>query len=542
MIIAIGVMFVTSLLLVAAFTVANGEVASTRVDATQKQAYFAALAGVQEYEYELQSNPDYWESCEGPKSELPEEKAQSYEVTVLPASTAPVGSKGVKECIASKPFETVIESKGSLANTFRIRSVGKAGNESRTLIATFKVSGFLDFVYYTNYETEDPGLYSAPAGCKEKYYKEWSKAGTKCTVITFTQKDEVKGPMHTNDSTRVVGEAFFGRKGQEPPDAIEINGGTYPEDENESCPEGSEAKFYTVSGCYTTKGPTIVPPESDTSLAAYVEEANEFTGLTRLVLNGKTNTISVVNFNEKGEEVKEPSLPWPKNGLIFVRSRGCGFAMHPYALDFSTEQTEERNCGTVYVSGSYSKSLTVAGENNVVINGNLYPTSVSESLGSAPTGTATLGLIASEYVRVYHPVKRTYSVGGSSCSGGDTYIGSKTCEYENDAGGCDAPNVNAEEDPNGWGTMQEPWIYAAILSTSHSFFVDNFQCGSQLKNLHVYGAIAQDYRGIVGIIGNSGYIKDYKYDGRLATDEPPYFLAPLKSGWKVIRETSASAG
>ena len=73
MIIALGVMLVTSLLLVAAFTVADGDMSLSRSDTTQKQAYYAALAGIQEYEYKLQNNPDYWETCEKPKSTVPEE-------------------------------------------------------------------------------------------------------------------------------------------------------------------------------------------------------------------------------------------------------------------------------------------------------------------------------------------------------------------------------------------------------------------------------------------------------------------------------------
>jgi hypothetical protein len=77
-----------------------------------------------------------------------------------------------------------------------------------------------------------------------------------------------------------------------------------------------------------------------------------------------------------------------------------------------------------------------------------------------------------------------------------------------------------------------------MLSTSHSFLVDNFRCGRSLGNLNVYGAIGQKWRGIVGLIGTSGYDKEYIYDERLATDEPPYFLAPLKAGWKIARETA----
>jgi type II secretory pathway pseudopilin PulG len=516
LILALSVMLITSLLLAAVLTVTIGEVTSTHRDTTQKQAYYAALAGVQEYEYQLQANPDYWQSCEGPKSSVPEEASERYEVTLLPASTAPKGTTG---CVASNPFATVIQSEGALANTFRIKATGFAGSEQRSIVATLKVAGFLDFVYFTNFETEDPLLANDPAECREKYYSEWSALGLSCATITFTSGDEVNGPMHTNDAAKVEGTASFGRKGETDPDSVEIFGGTYPEDTGEKC-KGGSPKFYTANECYI-KGEKLIMPESDTSLTAYVEaEKNEFTGETRLVLNGTANTIAVINFNEKGEETTE-TLNWPKNGLIYVRSRACGYEFKDYDSDNSEETKNEKGCGNVYVSGTYSKSLTIGAEDDIIINGDIYPTSVAGKLGNAPTGTATLGLIASEYVRVYHPVQT-----------GPT----------NSASGCSAENQNASEDPNKWGSMTDPYIYAAILSTSNSFLVDNYRCGAKLGELNVYGAIAQNYRGIVGLVGASGYLKDYKYDERLATDEPPYFLAPLKAGWKVFRETAPTDG
>ena len=82
-----------------------------------------------------------------------------------------------------------------------------------------------------------------------------------------------------------------------------------------------------------------------------------------------------------------------------------------------------------------------------------------------------------------------------------------------------------------------------MLSTSNSVLVDNYNCGSVMGELNIYGALAQKFRGIVGVAGNtSGYIKDYNYDERLATDEPPYFLSPLDSGWVIVRETAPTGG
>jgi Tfp pilus assembly protein PilX len=505
MLIALGVMLVASLLMVAAFEAANGDVNLSNRDTLQKQAYYAALAGVQEYEYHLQANPDYWETCASPANTVPQETNEHYEIKLLPASTAP---EGTKACNTANPFGTMIQSSGSEANTFRIESIGMAGKsgtagyETRSLVATFHVVGFLNFIYFTQYEDGDPGLYGGPPQC-ENYYTTRVALGinNECTTIVFTTGDKVQGPMHTDDSIDVCGEAFFGRSGHNPPDIVEVNGEVY------STCGNPKPVFYTATG-KSTKGVELLTPEGDTSLATYVKEGgDEFVGATHIVLNGTENTMTVTNGGTK--EI----LKWPENGLVYVSSAKSGGSCNyvyedsPANTDNAKEESEETNCGNVYVSGTYSKPLTIAAEDDLIINGNLYPTNVAGKLGSEPTGTDTLGLIAGSYVRVYHPLT------GTTCSSG-----------------------------NGGGSLENPWIYAAILSTNHSFAVDNFECGKSLGELHVYGAIAQRFRGIVGTTGGTGYIKDYKYDERLAVDEPPYFLNPLNAGWEVSRETSPTGG
>ena len=53
--------------------------------------------------------------------------------------------------------------------------------------------------------------------------------------------------------------------------------------------------------------------------------------------------------------------------------------------------------------------------------------------------------------------------------------------------------------------------------STHSFIVDNYDCGAKLGNLDVNGAIAQKYRGAVGTerLGGTGFLKNYWYDDRL---------------------------
>ncbi len=508
MLVALGVMLVASLLMVAAFEAAQGDIHLSHKDTLQKQAYYAALAGVQEYEYHLQANPNYWETCAAPANTVPTQETERYEIKLLTASTAP---EGTKACSTVSPFASMIQSSGANANTFRIESIGTAGKAgttsyaTRALVATFHVVGFLNFIYFTQYEDGDFALYGGPPAC-ENYYAQRVKKGinNECVTIVFANSDAVEGPMHTDDATDVCGKAYFGRNGHNPPDGVQINGGVY------STCGGSEATYYTATKSYTA-GPELRTPEGDTSLGTYVKEGgDEFVGSTHIVLNGAESTMSVTNWKNETK-----TYPWPENGLVYVRASNvegetCNYAYNdsPVNTDNATEVKEEAHCGNVYVSGTYSKPLTVAGEENVIITGNIYPTSVAGKLGNEPTGTATLGLIAGSYVRIYHPLTKT------------------NCELAS----------NAE------GSLENPWIYAAILSTNHSFAVDNYECGKSLGHLNIYGAIGQRFRGIVGLTSGPGYIKNYKYDERLAVDEPPYFLNPLNAGWEVARETSPTAG
>jgi hypothetical protein len=502
MIVTLGVMLVTSLLLAAAFTAANGDIELSRSDLTQKQAYFAALAGVQAYEHQLQVNPNFWETCESLKANLPQEEGSSYEVKLLAATGQPKGTK----CSTASPFETVIEPSGTQANTFRVEATGYTGKSKRSLVATFGVNGFLNYIYFTRYETADPLTYAGgPSFCKNyRPARKAEEAATheKCTLIQFFGEDNVNGPMHTDDAADLCGNVEIGRKGHVPPDTAEINGEPY----SENCgSEGSKPVYNTPTKSWT-KGAELVAPEEDTSLAAYVEAGYKFEGATTIELEGKEMTVTNASYNSgKPKKIKDPP-----NGLVYVKSTESPACKYKYKQESNTDTTasikEELPCGTIYVKGKYAESLTLGAEKDIVVKGNIWPESIGSSVPTSgtmpktPSGTVTLGLIATNYVRVYH-----------ACSGG------------------------SEEG------LKNPWIFAAILSTSHSFLVDNDACGKPLGELNVFGAIAQNFRGIVSGNGD-GYIKNYNYDDRLATDEPPYFLAPLKAGWKIIRQTAPTAG
>jgi type II secretory pathway pseudopilin PulG len=589
MIMTIAVMFIISLLVAAAFVAASGEInASARVT-SQKRAYYAAEAGISWYLLHLTENGNFLHYCSeptglarsaNPLNEFYKTPTGSEEVTaselykiavpganqageeefaiqLIPAASAPAGDK---RCDPNKLAETMIERSGIDRGTFRIKATGFSdhGREARSIVATFKNEGFLSFVYYTVYETLDPSTYpsrfsshsraEAEITCAHPFeYESEGKRVTRpewCVPIYFATGDDVKGPLHTQDHVGVIGSPIFGR---EKGDKIEF--ATAANDSCGSPDEGYSEEYRTGCGKPEFKGEhippprveQIQPPSSDNELIPIAEKGGYvFEGAREIILNGASITVRKAGSSEAGE-----TKPFPENGVIYVKSTGTCPQYRPYADTYPGNTA----CGTAFVRGEYTKSLTIGTADDIVINGNV----VTPNIEGVPTGSAVLGLIANNFVRIYHPVaestgeptcSRFFRGEHCSCSSGTYNPETKKCEYENTNARCDAPTVFAKEGEEGKGTLKDPTIYAAILALNHSFIVDNFQCqegAGTMGTLTVHGAIAQRFRGPVGLVGSSGYVKNYEYDNRLEAGEPPYFLNPVEAAWKIERETIGPA-
>ncbi|HEY7967752.1 MAG TPA: hypothetical protein VID68_12035 [Solirubrobacteraceae bacterium] len=504
MLLALFVLTITTLILSGAYVAVLSDTHLSRNDVDQKRAYAAAQAGIQAYNYQLNQDENYWQTCNTigtssspitvPGSTDTGGGSEHYYVTPLPAT-------GVSACNSSNALATMIEgaSAGTAAGSFRIRSTGTSGNVSRTIVAQYKPPSFLNYVYYTDYETLDPAaLPGQPSDCAVHYPDRGSDCGG---PINFITGDSIKGPLHSEDTLSICGSPTLGRSAA---DAIEA-----PAYTNES---GGWTCTNTPNmvGTYNAHATSIQPPSSNSALLSVTNSADHFTGATTLTLNG--STISVTN-TAAGDN--NTTIPWPSNGVIYVStsSSGCGITYTP----FNPTYTGDSSCGNVYISGNYTQPLTVASDNDIIITGNLTTTVNSSGV---PTTNALLGLIANDFVRIYHPMNGTRG---------------------NSSGDCQ----NATNDT---GSLYNPTIYAAILAVNHSFIVDNYECGGEspsLGTLYVYGAIAQLFRGPVGTGGSggasNGYVKSYNYDDRLANEEPPYFLNPVAAQWYVSRETECAA-
>jgi hypothetical protein len=239
-------------------------------------------------------------------------------------------------------------------------------------------------------------------------------------------------------------------------------------------------------GTFVTSSPVLTLPPSNATLQSVAGVT--YTGKTKITLNNSNMTVTPASGSAFNTAI-------PSNGVIYVKSGTCGSG----AYKITQKYDNPSGCGDVYVHGTSTKSITIAADNDVIIDGDLRR-----------SGDVVIGLIANNFVRVFHPV---------------TFDSDNDCQ-----GNASSPSP---------GTLNNVTIDAAILALSHSFIVDNYYCGAKLGNLTVNGAIAQKFRGPVGTTGGgggTGYTKAYTYDDRLRYREPPNFLDPVQVSWRVARQ------
>jgi hypothetical protein len=420
---------------------------------------------------------------------------ETYAIELIPAT-------GQSACSQLNPTTTMLENGGTSNGTFRIRATGYAGNVRQSVVATYKRANFLDYVYFTQLETSDPVTYGDPqtiAGANIQCTKtiqqgRYNQAipnsgGQFCTKIVFVSNDDINGPLHTNDALMICGTPTFGRNSS---DVTEVS--SPPQGWSSECGGGDNPNF---QGPFITNAPVLTPPPTNGQLATIAGVGGTFAGQTRIVLNG-------TNMTTTGPSGIPVTTPIPSSGVVYVANGSCSTNYSPFLATYPSPST----CGNAIVSGTYSGQLTIAAENDIIIDDDLNR-----------TGTGMLGLIANNFVRVKHPICPSSNLG---CSNG-------TITSQTDRGDCNGVN--------GTGTQSNLNIDAAILAIQHSFIVDHYDCGNSLGTLTVEGAISQKFRGPVGTTGGTGYTKNYIYDDRLKFQEPPHFLDPLQTAWSIRRTT-----
>ncbi|MGQ0825745.1 MAG: hypothetical protein ACT4OX_12110 [Actinomycetota bacterium] len=520
---------------------AEGSQNLSRHDQDWNAALAAAEAGIDDYIFRLNENANYW----------------LYDAGNPP----PDGNLAFTGWVAVAGGSTTAEFRydvdaSSIGNDGRIRisATGRIGDSERTVHATLRRRSFLDYLYFTDYETKDPASYTgspfsaatAQTRCAWYYYGgvnaqrdvngrtdytgDTDSGGAYCTDINFITADNINGPLHTNDAFLVCGSPNF-------------NGDT-----STSWSGASGLMYRTNSGC-SGNTPDFANPEDPLladpltmppSNSAIKAETGAglggclYTGPTRIRLNanGTMDVRSPFSLaTNNGPCPTNGNGPLPSNGVIYVQNvpsvttdpnytSGCPFSVdgraHPLGFPRPSDlETYVCRNGDVFLEGTLDGQLTIAAENDVVLT---WHTQYEDGV----SGDDLLGLVSNNYVEVYHPIQCT-TANNSSCDLNATLPNGALF-------GGESNKTNQFEDAT---------INAAILSVNHSFWVQKYNSGkaSNLGTLHVVGAISQRYRGPVGTTSGgsmyTGYAKDYVYDQRLQYLSPPKFLDPVQSAWGI---------
>jgi hypothetical protein len=566
--VVIGIGLVMIIMIAGTLSVTTSGLTRADTDQDRIAAEAAAYAGVAEYQSRLSNDSTYqkygnpaakFSIDSGSAVDLPTGAAANPAFGVLSSGTwasVPSGDNSVAPT-ASFRYE-VDNSKYQLSGIVKIRSTGRVGNVTRSLVADLKQDGFIDFLYFTDFETFDPDLFGG-TNC-DRYIWGPLPRGAGCDTITFPSIDEFNGPVHTNDQMTVCGARFNGK--------VTTSSTKNPifTRANSSCP----APYWAYNNGPVYSPRVSMPP---TNGEMRTETRNDlpddvprpgclYTGPTTITFlsSGKMNVISpFTKFTNTAATKAAASNPARcgspgtatgslgsvggatidvlDHNLIFVQnvpagntdanywgantpanftcsnkgtaSEGWLFGTTRYPLvnetipDTSASDAPAYGCvnGDVYVKGALDGALTVAAENYIYITGNITYVDADESI---------LGLVGNNAVWVWNPLNGSTSMLGDS---GRT-------------------------------------INAALLSVSHTFMVQNYNRGPNRGTLTINGAIAQRFRGTVvtyNTLSNgstavsTGYAKRYSYDDRLRFTAPPKFLSPVSTTYGVTQFANVPA-
>jgi hypothetical protein len=556
------------------------------------RALDAAYAGVQDYIAKLNSDSTYTQYgnpgakfSTGSTVKLPPTANAAFGVQPADTWGTVAGSDG-----ASTFRYEVDNSQYNASGLLRVRVTGRFGSFTRTLVASVQQQGFINYLYFTNYETLDPSITGTSANCAVYL---WAGRNTgSCQTIQFGAKDVLGGPVRSNDTLSVCGSTFNGPVSTSNP---------YPP--LVSTPSGCAAGIYKASA--PSYQSVLAVPATNTAMKAqtYTDLSPNpgclYTGPTQIRFNAG-GTMTVVSPWTKYTRVKAdgtggtnaplvcgaPSdlgstggatVPVPPNNLIFVQSVPASTGDANYT---STSAVPSVGAGTL-TAGTY-KCL---GSDGVTATSG----SATSAGWSFQNGTTSLGYpVANEDPSSFfnNGSRWDTTTPAYGCRDGDAYIsgtvnGKVTVASDNYVYATgDVKYLDRSDDLLGvvgnngvfvWNPMQNQTysydasqggyaavarsgsallgadreIDAAVLSPAHTFMVQNYNLGSARGTLTVFGSVAQNYRGTVATTSGStiltGYAKNYSYDGRLASATPPYYLKPTTASFKVASYASTVA-
>lgn len=564
MVVVLGVMLVVSILAVSAVAYTVGTTKRARADQEWNAALAAAYAGIEEYQSRLANDPGYFAVGN------PAAKFSSTSTVHLPETTGGevnpafslTGWADVPGSGGASQFRYEIDNSGYYTDgAIKIRATGRAGGETRSIVADLRQKGFIDFLYFTDFEMQDPQFVAAGTNCldatgKPKYaHGTNARPTTGCNEIAFGSADTLNGPVHSNDIIRACQTKFNG-----PVTSSWVTTGNRYRQVNSNNSSCSAATFVAPATGPAYQATLGMPPtnsslkkETRSDIPAEVPRPGcLYTGPTSITFNAD-GTMTIIS-------------PWTQytsgNSPTKVNNPGCG-TPGPTGL------------GKV-ASGKYVGETIAVPASNVLYVQNVPSLATDPNYASpstnalkpvlpAPPLTGAIACANATSNNIGYPMSgentpkfSTASNPAYGCRNGDVFVkgtlhGKATIAAENYVYATgDITYKDEEQDILGLVGNNAVWIWnpmnssnqplltaknrtvsAAVLSVAHTIAVQNYGVGGGDRGvLTIKGAMAQKFRGVV-ISGGHGYGKNYVYDQRFKYTAPPKFLSPVTTTYGV---------
>jgi hypothetical protein len=582
----IGLGLVMLSLVAGAMTVALSSIKKTNTDEDWNGALAAAYAGIEEYQSRLANDSTYqkygnpaapFTSGSGSTVSLPTGSNANPAFGVGTSGTWATVNGGGVDTGASFRYEvdnSDYQDKGIL----HLRSTGRVGNVTRSIVADLKQTGFIDYLYFTNYETLDPAYAgitqvdsSGKSVCERYAYGSPARSTSTCQEIQFGKNDVFSGPVRSNDRM-VICQSTFKK-------AVLSSSTTSP-------------IYKTASGCSSPNfqagtvqygAPIDMPPtntemkrETRSDLPSDVPRPGcLYTGPTTIsfeIVSGvpkmrilspwtKKTNVTAANTGSTPAACGTPGnvtngLGSPTGAVLDVLERNLIYVQAVPAAGTSDPNSPASgytppNFTCTSVSGSGSSQVPAGWQykngSTVVAK---YPALISGNNEVTPSGGGSAGL--THYGCKAGDVYVSGTVGGQLTVAAENYIYvTGNLLYKDKA--TDILGLVGQNAVFVWNPVRysggtyhamlsgdDREIDAAILSVGHTFQVQNYERVAR-GTLTVFGAIAQKFRGTVGTSAGMGYDKAYEYDTRYRFTAPPKFLTPISTTYGVTQYAAVPA-
>ena len=573
----IGIGIVITLLVLTGAAISTSGAAKTLTDGNSLNAIQAAYAGAADYQSRLTNNNDYWQY--GASSGF------------TGSSTFPLGT-GSNPAFGSTPGGTwatvngsnnletyryeVNNSKFASTGAVQLRVTGRSGNQTRSLVATVRGTGFIDYLYFTDYESSNPLLTGETQNGNNKLRclsvhmtDPGYTSNTACDPVQFRAGDVLAGPIRSNDEFTICGATFNQTVQSTAAD------GVYNRPNGCSTPTFGQASASSPQPAHV--GTLQLPQTNQNMIQATRSDINISPGC---LYTGPTS----ISFNSDGS--MQIISPWSKATQVTMMSDGVTY----------TGGTMAPACGSKSALSSAAGAKVTLSSNLIFVQNvpgtstndpNYWPPSGANSAPSTPAsgaivcsktvGTTTTygnGLISPLSQNYPSPTEYVGTVGNLStaspyyCRNGDAFVsgtfhGALTVGAQNNLyvvgsiGYADSTNdilgLVGQQEVAVWNPMDSSGtllryttganvsISAAIASNGGTFTVQNYAYGAPLGTLTVMGSIAQEWRGAVGTTAPTGFTKSYGYDQRLKNTAPPKFLQPVTTAFSISQQVEVSA-